>query len=99
MAMRMVKDAIRAYADGDLDLARTLKERDRELDRLNRDYAERLTERMSEDVGNIPCYLDLIFISRFLERVGDQAKNIGEDTIFAVSAEETRHSSAVPPAA
>lgn len=92
LAARMLKDAIRAYADADLELARSLKERDRHLDRLNREYADRITVRMSEDVGNIPNYLDLIFISRFLERIGDQAKSIGEDTVFAISAEETRHS-------
>ncbi len=93
LAARMLKDAIRAYADADLELARSLKERDRDLDRLNREYADRTTVRMSEDVANIPNYLDLIFVSRFLERIGDQAKSIGEDTVFAISAEETRHNS------
>jgi len=96
MAETMLKDAIRAYADADIELARSLKDRDRRLDALNRDFAERITLRMSHDVGNIPGYIDLIFISRFLERIGDQAKNIGEDTIYAVSAEETRHSNRGP---
>lgn len=93
IAETMLKDAIRAYADADIELARSLKMRDRKLDALNRDFAERITVRMSHDVDNIPAYIDLIFISRFLERVGDQAKNIGEDTVYAISAEETRHSS------
>jgi phosphate transport system protein len=92
MAETMLKDAIRAYADADIELARSLKLRDRALDALNRDFAERITLRMSQDVENIPAYIDLIFISRFLERIGDQAKNIGEDTVYAISAEETRHS-------
>ncbi|MEI6071555.1 MAG: PhoU domain-containing protein [Verrucomicrobiae bacterium] len=35
--------------------------------------------------------LDLIFIARFLERIGDQATNIAEDTVFAVDAEDIRH--------
>jgi len=96
MAETMLKDAIRAYADADLELARSLKLRDRKLDALNRDFAERITVRMSQDVDNIPAYIDLIFVSRFLERIGDQAKNIGEDTIYAVSAEETRHSNRRP---
>ncbi|MFZ4680940.1 MAG: phosphate signaling complex protein PhoU [Terrimicrobiaceae bacterium] len=87
----MVKDAVRAFADRDVELSRVLKARDRELDELNRTFAERMTERMSENVENIPTYLDLIFISRFLERIGDQAKNIGEDTVYAISAEEIRH--------
>jgi len=87
----MLKDAIRAYAESDSTLARSLKERDKELDRLNRDYAEQLTALMAQHTERIPCYMDLIFIARFLERVGDQSKNVGEDTVFAISNVETRH--------
>lgn len=87
----MVKDSIRAFANGDTDLARALKERDRELDEMNRVFAEKMTDLMSGNVELIPSYMDLIFIARFLERIGDQAKNIGEDTVYAISAEDTRH--------
>ncbi len=87
----MVKDAVRAFADRDVALSRALMERDRELDEMNRNYAERMTDLMSKNVESIPTYMDLIFISRFLERIGDQAKNIGEDTVYAISAEEIRH--------
>lgn len=92
-ASQMVKDAVQAFADNDLELARSLKDRDRTLDDMNRSYAEKVTERMPSDPAAIPTYMDLIFMARFLERVGDQAKNIGEDTIYAISAEETRHQS------
>ncbi|GAB4170623.1 MAG: phosphate signaling complex protein PhoU [Terrimicrobiaceae bacterium] len=87
----MVRDAVKAYADDDLALALSLKPRDKDLDILNLDYAERLTQLMATDVENIPTYMDLIFIARFLERIGDLAKTIGEDTVFAISAEDTRH--------
>ncbi len=90
-AETMLKDAIRAFRDEDLELARSLRDRDRELDRMNRDFAEKVTQRMAEDVESIPSFMDLIFISRFLERVGDQAKYIGEDTVYAISAEDMRH--------
>ncbi|HEY5778099.1 MAG TPA: phosphate signaling complex protein PhoU [Terrimicrobiaceae bacterium] len=90
-AETMVKDAVRAFASQDLELARGLKERDRQLDQMNRSFAEKLTDLMSHRVDFIPTYMDLIFISRFLERIGDQATNMGEDTIYAISAEETRH--------
>ena len=36
-------------------------------------------------------YLELIFIARFLERIGDQSTNVAEDTVFAVAAEDIRH--------
>jgi phosphate transport system protein len=92
-ASQMVKDAIQAFADSDIELARSLKDRDRTLDEMNRAYAEKVTEIMPTDPDSIPSYMDLIFMARFLERMGDQAKNIGEDTIYAISAEETRHKS------
>ena len=90
-AETMVADSIRAFASRNLELARALKERDRQLDEMNRNFAEKLTDLMSHHVESIPTYMDLILIARFLERVGDQATNIGEDTVYAISAEETRH--------
>ena len=90
-AIGMVRDAINAYAENDLDLARTLKPRDRELDAMNRDFAHALTDLMSKNTGRIESYLDLIFIARFLERIGDQSTNIAEDTVFAVASEDIRH--------
>ena len=90
-AETMLRDAVRAFASQDLELARGIKERDRQLDQMNREFAEKLTELMSRNVDCIPTYMDLIFIARFLERVGDQATNIGEDAIYAMTAEETRH--------
>ena len=90
-ATEMFRDSVQAFANHDLERARGLRERDLELDKMNRDFANEMTDLMSTNVDLIPSYMDLIFISRFLERVGDQSKNIGEDTIYAVSAEETRH--------
>lgn len=87
----MLQDSIKAYADNDIDLARTLKPRDKDLDRMNKDVAEQLTNLMAGKPDLIPSYLDLIFIARFLERIGDQAKNVAEDTVFAVSNEDIRH--------
>ncbi len=87
----MLNDAIKAYTDGDLELARTLKVRDKGLDELNRNFAETLTELMPQKPDSIRGFLELIFIARSLERIGDQAKNIGEDTIYAVSVKDVRH--------
>ena len=87
----MFNDAIKAYADGDTELAQTIKSRDKELDQLNREFAESLTEKMPQNPDSIRGFLELIFIARCLERIGDQAKNIAEDTIFAVSLKDIRH--------
>ena len=48
-------------------------------------------ERMAQAPDRIKDYLSLVFIARHLERVGDHAKNIGEDAVFAAVAEEMRH--------
>lgn len=91
----MVKDAVRAFANRDIELARALQDRDRELDEMNRTFAEKMTDLMGKNVERIPSYMDLIFMARFLERIGDQAKNIGEDTVYAISAEDTRHTNRI----
>jgi len=90
-AEAMMLDAIKAYADQNTELARTLKSRDRELDALNRNFANKLTELMPKRPEHIQGYLELIFIARSLERIGDQSTNIAEDTVFAVAAEDIRH--------
>jgi len=86
------KECLRAFAENDAELARSLKERDREIDRMNKEIATRLTDAISYNSDIIPSYLSLIFIARNLERVGDHATNIGEDVVFAESAEDIRHS-------
>jgi phosphate transport system protein len=96
---QMFADAVRAYADGDATLARGLKARDKQLDEMNRQFAELCTERMSAEPTHIQGYLNLIFIARSLERTGDHATNMGEDVVFAIEAEEIRHTQSAAPAA
>ena len=90
-AMSMFKDAIDAYVRADVELARSVVPRDEGLDDLNRTTGRRLIERMAEDPNQLRGYLNLIFISRCLERVGDHATNMAEDAVYAVAAEDIRH--------
>ena len=90
-AMAMFKDAIDAYVRADVDLARSVVPRDQGLDDMNRMAGRRLTERMAEDPNQLRGYLNLIFVSRCLERVGDHATNMAEDAVYAVAAEDIRH--------
>ena len=48
-------------------------------------------ERMAQDPDQLRGYLNLIFIGRALERVGDHATNIAEDAVYAAAAEDIRH--------
>ena len=90
-AMAMFKDAIDAFAREDVDLGRAVVARDKDLDLMNKRASRRLTDRMGEDPKQLRGYLNLIFISRCLERVGDHATNIAEDAVYAAAAEDIRH--------
>src|SRR6516162_7491977 len=72
-AVAMFKDAIDAFAREDVDLGRAVVGRDKHVNQLNKVANRRLTDRMAQDPKQLRGYLDLIFISRCLERVGDDA--------------------------
>jgi phosphate transport system protein len=91
LALAMFDDAVRSFAERNATLAVELKSRDKELDLINKDLTDALINRMQDDSPNLPSYLNMIFISRCLERIGDHACNIAEDIVFAVSAEDIRH--------
>jgi phosphate transport system protein len=74
-------------------LARSLRYRDREIDQMNHDITDGLTLRMAANPARLPGYLNLLLIARHLERVGDHAKNIGEDAVYATVAQDIRHPS------
>jgi phosphate transport system protein len=90
-AMTMFKDALDAYIREDVQLARSVVPRDQGLDEMNSSASRRLIERMAEDPDQLRGYLNLIFISRCLERVGDHATNMAEDAVYAAAAEDIRH--------
>lgn len=90
-AMAMFKDAIDAFTREDVDLGRAVVARDKDLDYMNKMANRKLTDRMAQDPKQLRGYLNLIFISRCLERVGDHATNIAEDAVYAAAAEDIRH--------
>jgi phosphate transport system protein len=94
-AMSMFKDSINAFVREDVDLARAVVGRDKALDDMNRSANRQLTERMMQDRDQLRGYLNLILISRCLERVGDHATNIAEDAVYAAAAEDIRHQGGV----
>ena len=90
-AMSMFKDSVDAYVREDVQLARAVVPRDEKLDELNRQAGRKLIERMAQDPDQLRGYLNLIFVARCLERVGDHATNIAEDAVYAAAAEDIRH--------
>jgi len=91
LAVTIFRDSIRAFADGDCELARTLKLKDRELDALTDAVSQTLVQRATLDAELVPSYVDLIFVARALERIGDHATNIAEDSFWRDQAADIRH--------
>jgi phosphate transport system protein len=87
----MFRDSVDAYVREDAELGRAVVQRDAELDELNRKAGRQLILRMAEDPDQLRGYLNLMFIARHLERVGDHATNIAEDAVYAAAAEDIRH--------
>jgi phosphate transport system protein len=91
IAQRMLRDSLDAYVRRDTGLAQTVLNEDDELDALKTQVFRELLTYMLQDPGTIEPALDLILVSRHLERIGDHATNIAEDVIFMVSARDVRH--------
>jgi phosphate transport system protein len=91
IAQNMLRDALDAYVRRDIPLAQAVLACDDELDQLKTLVFRELLGHMLRDQSTIEPSLDLILISRHLERIGDHATNIAEDVIFMVSAKDVRH--------
>src|SRR5262245_39133607 len=91
IAQDMLRDALDAYVRRDIPLAQSVLHRDDELDMLKTLVFRELLGHMLRDPGTIEPSLDLILVSRHLERIGDHATNVAEDVIFMVSAKDVRH--------
>ena len=92
IAQEMLHDALDAFVRRDVPLAEAVLNRDDQLDNLKTQVFRELLTYMLADPTKIEASLDLILVSRHLERIGDHATNIAEDVIFMVSARDVRHS-------
>jgi len=91
IAQNMLRDSLDAFVRRDLDLAQHVLNEDDRLDALKTQIFRELLTYMLQDPATIEPALDLILVSRHLERIGDHATNIAEDVIFIVSARDVRH--------
>ncbi|MCC7009157.1 MAG: phosphate signaling complex protein PhoU [Acidobacteria bacterium] len=91
IAQTMLRDALDAFVRRDTALAQSVLDSDDALDTLKMLVFRELLRHMLRDPSTIEPGLDLVLISRHLERIGDHATNIAEDVIFMVSARDVRH--------
>jgi len=96
IAQTMLRDALDAFVRRDTRLAQQVLNEDDRLDELKTQVFRDLLTYMLNDQGTVEPSLDLILVSRHLERIGDHATNIAEDVIFMVSALDVRHHPPAP---
>jgi phosphate transport system protein len=80
----MLRDGVNSLVTADVALARQTAARDAEMDNLNKQVYRELLTLMLEEKDNIKQATKLLFLSRFLERMGDHAVNICGWTLYAV---------------
>jgi phosphate transport system protein len=91
ITQEMVKVSLDSLVNRDSKMARSVCERDDEVDNLNDQIIRELISYMLEDRANIKRALDLILVSRYLERIADHATNVAEDVIYMVEGKDIRH--------
>jgi phosphate transport system protein len=91
ISQSMVKDVLDAFVNGDAQLARSVCERDDQVDALNDQVFRELLTYMIADSKTISRAVHLIIVSRCLERIADHATNIAEGVIFMVKALVIKH--------
>jgi phosphate transport system protein len=91
IADEMLKSALDAFVDGDDALAMATIARDDEVDQLKDQVFRELLTYMMSDPTTIPRAMELILVSRALERIADHATNVCEDVIFMVKGKDVRH--------
>jgi phosphate transport system protein len=94
IAQSMLRDALDAFVRRDTELAQRVLNEDDALDALKTQIFRELLTYMLQDPATIEPSLDLILVSRHLERIGDHATNVAEDVIFMVLAKDVRHHAA-----
>ena len=92
MALEMLKASLDAFVNRDSAAARSVIPRDKPVDNLNKQITGELIRHMMENRDTIPRCLNLITVSRSLERIADHAKNVAEEVVFLCEAQDIRHS-------
>jgi phosphate transport system protein len=95
LSMTMVRKALQALADRDAELATSVLAMDDAVDEMNRRAKGVLLDCIARDSSAAQSAINLLFISRSLERIADHATNMAEDVIFWVRGADVRHGHAL----
>lgn len=87
LAFAMLRDALTSFLDEDFKLAEGIIERDKEVDRLNKENFKKLSKSMAGESTEASTQIETILISRSIERIADHAKNLAEEVIYLLTGE------------
>ena len=93
LASGLLRKALDAFVRLDTKAAVAILKEDDQIDREFEGFVRKLITYMMEDPRMISPSLDLLFLAKAIERIGDHAKNIGEFIIYIVKGEDVRHAS------
>ena len=91
LASGLLRKALDAFARLDVQEALSILKEDDLIDKEFDGFVRKLITYMMEDPRKISASLDLLFLAKALERIGDHAKNIAEFIIYVVKGEDVRH--------
>ena len=91
LAIKMLNEALEALVNSDPEEARALIPRDKEIDALNKQMHRDLTSYVMANPQSAPRCLNLMVISKSLERIADHATNIAEDVVYLYEGRDIRH--------
>jgi len=93
LAIALLRKALDAFARLDVDKALEVLKQDDQIDQEFEGLMRKLITFMMEDPRTISSSIDLVFVAKAIERVGDHAKNLAEQIIYIVKGTDVRHSS------
>lgn len=91
LALDMLKAALDSFVNRDPVAARALIPRDKEVDGINKQITNHLAQFMVDNPDTIKRCLNLITVSRSLERIADHATNVAEEVVYLYEAQDIRH--------
>jgi phosphate transport system protein len=91
LASALLQRALDTFEQQDPAGAATVIRDDHTIDLEFDGLIRRLMTHMMEDARTISSAIDLVFVAKAIERVGDHAKNIGEQVVYAVQGDDVRH--------
>ena len=90
-ALRMLQEALDAFVTGEPDPARAVIARDKQMDATNKQVQRALTDYIIKNPLATQRCLNLMVVSKSLERIGDHATNIAEDVVYLYEGRDIRH--------